>query len=118
MCNQLLEEMNRSTLKNKRGYIYATERSRDLKNKTMTSGIGFTMAPEQPSSVKFTNLTFLKEEPETSGGRELKDLIQDPKDMPDLTRKHNLAARGHIGHGRNLSSTITFKHQLLQLDKD
>jgi hypothetical protein len=63
-------------------------------------------------------MTFLKDEPETKGSVDLKSLVQQPTQLNELTRKHNLAARGQIGHARNLSSKITFKNQLLELDKD
>ena len=32
-----------------------------------------------------------------------------------MTRKHNLAAQGHLGHGRNLSQTVEF---LRRVDQD
>ena len=49
---------------------------------------------------------------------ELKQLVREPTQLNKLTRKHNIAADGQIGHARNLSSDISFKSQLLQLDKD
>ena len=53
----------------------------------------------------------------------LKQIMSNKKDVPEirkltfntktsvpngLTRKHNLAMNGHIGHGRNLSQSINF----------
>lgn len=51
----------------------------------------------------------LKDEPETSAMIDLKALVAEPVELHHLTRKHNLAADGRIGHARNLSSNITFK---------
>ena len=70
--------------------------------------MSFKMAPEQP--IKQTNLRVLKDEPETVGMIDLKSLVSEPVQLSKLTRKHNLAANGRIGHARNLSSNVTFKY--------
>ena len=37
----------------------------------------------------------------------LRHLTQEP-DLSKLTRKHNIAMNGHVGHGRNLTQSINF----------
>jgi hypothetical protein len=32
-------------------------------------------------------------------------------DLSDMTRKHNIAMNGHIGHARNLSQSINFAEE-------
>lgn len=74
------------------------------------------MAPELP--FKSTNMRFVKDEPDTCGMIDLKSLVREPTELSKLTRKHNIAADGQIGHARNLSSDVSFKSQLFELDKD
>ena len=82
-------------------------------NISKNSPLGFEPAPHVPS-----NLRFDKAEAETIGMVELKNLYNKKTELNDFTRKYNIAANGHLGHQRKLSTQITFKHQINQLDKD
>ena len=109
-CPGLMEQYNRISPTNRKKYKYAAEDSMNVNKK---SPLGF-----QPAPHVSCNLRFDKVEPLSDGILDLKKLYDKKTELNDFTRKYNIASNGHLGHQRKLSTQITFKHQISQLDKD
>ena len=59
-----------------------------------------------------TNMTVRERDTETGPSVKVKNLFQKPLQHDELTRLHNLAAQGQLGHCRNLTTELNFKDQL------